>query len=203
MIRHSLERAYAFPRVRITVASLLLSSATTPPASQDRARIVFDCRTVNDPAMMSSTLFYTPMLRTLIQIAALYLTLGSAVFLLKGNLALSPQSITELSSTKIGYNMEIATNLAKQNADTWIGLVLLLIAFFLQMWNLGWPIPWCDFAVSRAGMLYAAVFVILLPILGQIGSRILQRRTMAQVKDRLTAISRSRLEITDESRDCS
>jgi hypothetical protein len=27
-----------------------------PPASPDRARIVFDCRTVNDPAMMSSTI---------------------------------------------------------------------------------------------------------------------------------------------------
>jgi hypothetical protein len=26
------------------------------PSSQDRARIVFDCRTVNDPAMMSSTI---------------------------------------------------------------------------------------------------------------------------------------------------
>ncbi len=143
------------------------------------------------------------MLPTLIQIAALCLTLVSAVFLLKGNLALSPQLITELSSTKIGYNMDIATNLAKQNADTWIGLLLLLIAFFLQMWNLAWPIPWCDFAVSRAGTLYAAVFVILLAILGQIGSRILQRRTMAQVKDRLDAISRSRLEITNETRDCS
>lgn len=125
---------------------------------------------------------------TFIQVAALYLTLSSAVFLLKGNLSLSPQSIAELSSTKVGYNMTIATSLAKQNADTWIGLVLLLVAFFLQMWTLAWPIFRCDFVVSRAGTLCAAVFVILLPILGEIGSRILQRRTITQVRERLTAL---------------
>jgi hypothetical protein len=44
IIRHSLERAYAFPRVRLAVASLLLDSGMARPASQARARIVFDCR---------------------------------------------------------------------------------------------------------------------------------------------------------------
>src|SRR5438132_11814908 len=43
---HSLERAYAFPRVRLAVATLLLLFANARPASQDRARIVSDCRMV-------------------------------------------------------------------------------------------------------------------------------------------------------------
>jgi hypothetical protein len=38
--------------VRLAVARLLLDFGMPRPASQDRARIVFDCRMVNNPAMM-------------------------------------------------------------------------------------------------------------------------------------------------------
>ena len=48
----SLERAYVFPRGTSGRCEIVARFWDARPASQDRARIVFDCRMANDPAMM-------------------------------------------------------------------------------------------------------------------------------------------------------
>ena len=78
-------------------------------------------------------------LRTFIQITGLILTLEAAVFLAKGNLGLFAETIAGLSSTKYNYNSDVINSLAQQRADAWIGVILLLLAFSLQMWNAPWP----------------------------------------------------------------
>ena len=102
------------------------------------------------------------MLRTFIQITGLALTLEAAAFLAKGNLGLSAESIAALSSTKVGYNPDVIRSLAQQRADTWIGVVLLLLAFTLQMWNALWPMRWDDFSVHKGAAIYALVFSLVL-----------------------------------------
>lgn len=95
------------------------------------------------------------MLRTFIQILALITTLEAAVFLAKGNLGLSAQAITELGGTYFGYNPHLVQSLAQQTADYRAGVILLLVAFSLQMGNTLWPMRWVDFEVSRKGALVA------------------------------------------------
>ncbi len=78
------------------------------------------------------------MLRTFIEIMALILTLESAIFLTKGNLSLTPDVVAELATTKFDYNENIIGVLSGQCADTWVGVVLLLSAFTLQLVDLIW-----------------------------------------------------------------
>jgi hypothetical protein len=102
------------------------------------------------------------MIRTFIQITSLVLTLEAAIFLAKGNLGLSAQAIAEISSTKWDYNSDLITSLAQQRADTWVGVVLLLGAFFLQMGNALWPMRWADFDVHKGAAVYAVAFSVML-----------------------------------------
>jgi len=95
------------------------------------------------------------MLRTFIQTTALVLTLEASWFLLICNLGLDVKTIAELSATKWGYNLNVARTLAKQNADSWIGFALLLIAFCFQLANSLWEMRWDDFSVNRKGVLLA------------------------------------------------
>jgi hypothetical protein len=73
------------------------------------------------------------MFESIIQLTALILTLESAIFLAKGNLGLSAESIAELASTKYGANLKVIENLAHQNAYSRIGIILLCISVFIQM----------------------------------------------------------------------
>jgi len=91
-------------------------------------------------------------LRSAIQVSALVLTLEAAFFLAKGNLGLAPEVIAQLAATKVGYNLDVARSLSMQAADTWVGFVLLLGAFVLQVANGLWPMRWRDFTVSRPGV---------------------------------------------------
>lgn len=105
------------------------------------------------------------MIRTFIQILALVTTLESAIFLAKGSLGLSAEAIAALASTYIGYNPHVIQSLAQQTADYRAGVILLLVAFSLQMGNTLWPIRWKDFAVSKKGAVFAvAVGVAIMPL---------------------------------------
>lgn len=74
------------------------------------------------------------MIYTLLQLGALLFTFEAAFFLASGNLVMSARTIGEISrTTHLGYNARLVHSLAKQTADSWIGVVLLLAAFFLQI----------------------------------------------------------------------
>jgi hypothetical protein len=103
------------------------------------------------------------MIRTFIQTTVIILTIGASYFLLKVNLGLTPDIIARLSTTYFGGNEEVAQTLARQSADTRIGLYLLIISFALQIWNLLWPLTIDDIgAVNRQGVLFSIVFCIIL-----------------------------------------
>ncbi len=102
------------------------------------------------------------MIRSFIQISSLVLTLEAAIFLAKGNLGLSAHAIAEISATKWNYNADLIASLAQQRADTWVGVVLLLGAFSLQMWNALWPMRWVDFSIHKGAVAYAVVFCVVL-----------------------------------------
>jgi hypothetical protein len=95
------------------------------------------------------------MLRTFIQILALITTLESAIFLARGSLGLSGETIAALGGTYYDYNPHLVQSLAQQTADYRAGVILLVVAFSLQMWNTLWPIRLGDFGVSRKGALVA------------------------------------------------
>lgn len=97
------------------------------------------------------------MIRTFIQVMAFILTLEAAFFLAKGSLGLSGKVIAELSSAKWDFNSNLVENLAHQRVNTWVGVILLLVAFGLQMANALWPMRWSDFEVHTGAALYAVV----------------------------------------------
>ena len=127
------------------------------------------------------------MLRTFIQITSLLLTLESAIFLAKGYLGLSIETITELARTRWNYSSPVVTSLAEQRGDTWVGVVLLLLAVGLQMVNALWPISWDDFSINRRGVVYALVVSALVGFASHCVSRELARRTEVRVKQILEA----------------
>lgn len=104
------------------------------------------------------------MLRTYIRILALIATLESAIFLARGSLGLSPQAIAALAGTYAGYNSLLVQSLAQQTADYRAGVILLMLAFLLQMGNTLWPIGWKDFEVSRKGAVLAVAVGIVIMV---------------------------------------
>jgi len=94
-------------------------------------------------------------LRTLVQSLALLLTLGASVLLVRGNLGMGLSAIVELSTTKIGYSLDVARSLATQQADSRVGVALLLLSAVLQGANLLWPMRISDFRVSGSGFFFA------------------------------------------------
>ena len=122
------------------------------------------------------------MIRTFIQITSLFLILEAAFFLAKGNLGLSARAIAELASTKWDFNPDLIANLAQQRADTWIGVLLLLIAFALQMMNVMWPMRWSDFTVHKGAAVYAVVLSIVIGFGAFYLSKQIARNTAADVE---------------------
>ena len=118
------------------------------------------------------------MFRTFLQFLGIFLTLGSSVFLLKGNLGLGVETIAEISRTKARVNPHAVRSLAAQQADTRVGLALLLLGVRAQLWNAGWQMRWTDFAVSPLGIFLALGAAALLTAAGWMVS---ERRTEATV----------------------
>lgn len=102
------------------------------------------------------------MFRTFLQITSISLTLEAAFFLAKGALGLSAETIAELSATKLGYNSGVIKSLASQCADTKIGVILLLAAFVLQLWNALLPFRWVDLEAHKGATIYALVFAVVI-----------------------------------------
>jgi len=92
---------------------------------------------------------------------ALILTLGASLFLLKSNLGLTPKTISKISSTYWNYNKSVVKEFAQQSADTRVGVILLLLAFILQLINALWPIRWKDLGIDWYGVLVSIGFCII------------------------------------------
>lgn len=120
------------------------------------------------------------MFRTLIQVAAITLTLAASFFLLKGNLSLSAAHIAELSETRWNYNQPVLQSLSRQQADTKLGFIFLLVAFVLQLGNLLWPMRYVDFEVNKLGVVVALVVSAILFVGGLLGSKVLGQRIERQ-----------------------
>ncbi len=102
------------------------------------------------------------MIRSFIQMTALISTLESTVFLLRSNLGLMPETIVKLSATYWSYSKPIAEELAKQAANTRVGVILLLFAFILQLINSLWPMRVQDLLVDWHGVIISIVFSLVL-----------------------------------------
>ena len=122
------------------------------------------------------------MIRSFIQIASLSLTLEAAFFLAKGNLGLSATTISELASAKWDFNADLIANLSQQRADAWIGVLLLLSTFALQMVYAMWPIRASDFAVHKGAAVYAVVLSIVIGFGAFYLSKHIARNTAADVE---------------------
>lgn len=107
------------------------------------------------------------MLRTFLQISAIILTLEAAWFLLRGDVGISVAQIAQLASTKWDYNSDVVVSLSKQKANSWVGLLFLLLAFILQLSNALWPMRWTDFSVNRNGCLLSVVVCSVLLLAGR------------------------------------
>jgi len=94
--------------------------------------------------------------RTFIQFTSLFLTLGSAGFVARGSLALTPKAIAQLAVPRWGYHLEVIANLAQQRVDTAVGVFFLLIAFALQMWGVFRTMPDSN-SGARTGAILAAL----------------------------------------------
>jgi hypothetical protein len=98
------------------------------------------------------------MLRTFIQITSIGLTLTAAIILAKGNLTMSPRVIAELQISRAGYHETVIHSLSSQSADTRVGIVLLCLAFALQLWNSLWPMRYVDYKVNSLGVIWQFSF---------------------------------------------
>jgi len=108
--------------------------------------------------------------RSTVRVSSLLLTIGSAYFLSRGNLTLSPSAIANLASTGWGYNTSLLQAFCSQWADTWVGVVLLLAGLILQMSDLlFFRLRWADFDINKKGAIVAfivslAVFIIMIHV---------------------------------------
>lgn len=123
------------------------------------------------------------MIRTLIQVSSLLLTVEAAIFLASAGFGLSPTVIAKLAATAWNHNLAVAANLARQRADTSVGVWLLLLATVLALGNLLWPPSSEDVAVDRGGVMWALLISAAFYFAGKGLSRLLERSTMTRVRE--------------------
>lgn len=128
------------------------------------------------------------MLRTFIQVLAVTTVIMSSFFLIRGTLYLSKKDLAELSSTKLGYNLDVAKNLCCQRSDTIVGFTLLLFSFGLQMGNLLWTMRIKDFGVSKVGVIAALIVSTAILVVALMVSNYLYKTHYHQVESILKKI---------------
>lgn len=126
-------------------------------------------------------------------VASLVLTVEAALFLALGNLALSPVVIANLSSTRIGYSPPMIKSMASHAANTWAGVILLLLAFLLQAWSLLLGASQDELgAADRCGFWIGAVAAALVGAATWVIARIYAARIEAQ------ALAHAQEQVADE-----
>ena len=114
---------------------------------------------------------FRTMLRSFCEFLSLFLILGYSIFLLKGNIGLGAEEIAELSRTRLDYSVEVIRSLSGQRADTWVGLAMLIAAFFLSCWNAMVAPRIADLGPpDRRGIFLATAFAALTMVAGWIAA---------------------------------
>ena len=106
------------------------------------------------------------MIRTFIQISALWLTLISAILLVKSALRLKDQDMAKLASTYWDFNKASVEDITGSRADATVGSVLLFLGFLLQMINSLWPMRIDDFGVDCKGVIWGTITLFLIGGIG-------------------------------------
>ncbi len=126
---------------------------------------------------------------TIFQLLAILIGLEAAFYISKASLAMTPETIAFLSGTYYGFNENMVRSLARQNADNWTGIILLVISVIIQA---AIPItsglPATNFVWSAAAALAVAAVVFL--VATRLSRRRAQRlRSSAQaiIEDMLAA----------------
>lgn len=136
------------------------------------------------------------MIRSFIQMTALTLTLEASIFLLKANLGLIPKTIAKIITPHYGFSKPVAKSLSKQTADTRLGVILLLLAFVLQLVNTLWPMRIKDFNVNWYGIFIAIGLCIIIFIMAHWYSKRLSEKIY---KSTLEIVEKENKEKTNNS----
>lgn len=128
------------------------------------------------------------MLRAFVDVSAFVYTFGASIFLLRSNLGLSDSVIEKASSTYCGFNRQVVENLAKQKADTSVGVGLLLLSFLLQLFNTFYRITIDDLGGNKCG----AVIAILVGVVVIPGCHMLSKKMSSRTINRFIGNLRSR-----------
>jgi len=123
----------------------------------------------------------------MIQTATLAFTLASSVYLLLGNLRLSPSDIAELTVTRLGYNPSLVTALCDQYVDTWIGILFLFTAFICQIVNMALPIQSDDYWKNGKGIVYGLLLSVAFIAICHLASTPFRKSRLSKVITILTA----------------
>lgn len=126
------------------------------------------------------------MLFTFLQVASLTLTLEAAVFLGLGNLTLTPEVIVQLTRMQWDFHEAMRVALARQCANTWAGILLLITAFGFQAWAI-WRGPTLDElgAAHQCGLVTGILTALLIGTVAKWGAGIYAARSIK----RATAIA--------------
>ena len=122
------------------------------------------------------------MLRTFIQFTSITVTLIASFFWIRGAAFLSKKDLAALVGTYFGYNLSTLNSLGSQKADSFVAGLLLLLSFFLQSWNVLWPMRICDFGVDRAGVLISVAVSVILFFICFWASSLLRKRFVSEAK---------------------
>ena len=120
------------------------------------------------------------MLEPTARVTAIIVVLEAAFFLAKGNLGLSADLIAELSATKYGYNLSVARNIAEQNANSYVGIVLVILSAVIQMLALssieGLGSPRIDFMIIGTSIVISVIFFLLAYLIARLKANRIYRR---------------------------
>lgn len=122
---------------------------------------------------------------TFFQSVAVLLPLAASAFLLRSNLGLSAEAIAEIASTHWDGNLRAGESLARQQADSRVGLGLLCLGVAAQLRAVLHDPAWQDFGPSWPAFGAGLAVVAVLAAVGQAASGRLSARTERKVRQTL------------------
>ena len=98
-------------------------------------------------------------MRTYLKVVTVGLTLMAAYFLSRNYLFLEPSDIIILSGSWIQPKI---SSISQQVIDVRTGVILIILSFLFQIVDLSWPIRYKDMSVSRKGLFFALITLVII-----------------------------------------